>query len=256
MKSNNSKIEAALNIESRLSALEQMHLVRQEDVDNKLTIGDITTTDIGNNLKAAETQLDDIMSRITVNEIRFEEEATNLKSKLSQIDSANTAFELKLREFTEQWPTPDESKSTPCKNRYSARNKNKDKISNNKVGNNKLSFKDKHMNKKSDGVVVLGDSLVRGVGKCLERDSHMYSSISCSGAKIEDMERKLGEIGDKSESHIVLMVGTNNIQKEGSEIILSKYNSLIEKTKQYKLLCNRAGLGKAVRLFLVKLLNC
>ena len=54
----------------------------------------------------------------------------------------------------------------------------------------------------------MGDSLTRGVGIKLERNSHMISKITKSGAKIEQITEQVGKLENKEDRHLVLMVGT------------------------------------------------
>ena len=58
--------------------------------------------------------------------------------------------------------------------------------------------------------------------------------MSISGARIEVLEDELSKLGDKQETHAVLMVGTNNVKSEGSEEILRKYENLITEAKKHK----------------------
>ena len=82
--------------------------------------------------------------------------------------------------------------------------------------------------------MVVGDSLVRGVGAHLEKDSQMYSSVSVGGARIETIEAEITRMGEKPESHLVIMVGTNNIKNEGSEIIMERYKKLLDQAVKQK----------------------
>lgn len=98
----------------------------------------------------------------------------------------------------------------------------------------KSSFAEKFKNKAKDTVVVLGDSLVRGVGRKLQANSHMFTTICKGGAKIEDMEQEFSKLQDREDRHLVVMVGTNNIKEEGSEVVIEKYGKLIEQCKGVK----------------------
>ena len=80
----------------------------------------------------------------------------------------------------------------------------------------------------------MGDFLARGVGIKLERQSHMFSKYSKSGAKIEEMTEHVKKLEGKEDRHLVFVVGTNNIEVDGSEIVLSKYQKLIEEAKKVK----------------------
>jgi lysophospholipase L1-like esterase len=50
-------------------------------------------------------------------------------------------------------------------------------------------------------------------------------------AKIEQIEEEVARLKCKEDRHLVVMVGTNNIQKDGSEVVLKKFRSLIDRCK-------------------------
>ena len=62
----------------------------------------------------------------------------------------------------------------------------------------------------------------------------MVSTICRPGANIEDILKDLSKLKNKDDRHLVLLVGTNNIKREGSEIVLSKYKNLIDESKRIK----------------------
>lgn len=104
------------------------------------------------------------------------------------------------------------------------------------TGKKVISFADKHRNRSSDTVVILGDSLTRGVGHHLQNDSHMFSRTTFSGIGIQELTNEIKRRKDNPVSHLVIMVGTNDIKKGGSEETISKYRELIEivKTKKHR----------------------
>ena len=83
-------------------------------------------------------------------------------------------------------------------------------------------------------VTVMGSSMVRGVGQHLQDQAHFCDKICFPGARIEDIAKKVEEIGDRPDSHMVFMVGTNNLVKDQQETMLEKYDKLIEKIKERK----------------------
>jgi hypothetical protein len=90
---------------------------------------------------------------------------------------------------------------------------------------------------KADSTIVLvGDSMVRGVGRHLERDNEMFTALDFGGAKIEDVEKKMRIVGDKEESHVILWAGTNNLKSDGAQEMLDKYRTLLRtvKSKKYR----------------------
>lgn len=83
-------------------------------------------------------------------------------------------------------------------------------------------------------VTVMGSSMVRGVGQHLEDQAHFCDSICYPGARIEDITTKVELLKDKPDSHMVFMVGTNNLVKDQQEVIMKKYGKLIDKIKEKK----------------------
>lgn len=98
----------------------------------------------------------------------------------------------------------------------------------------KICFADKFKDRTKDTIVLVGDSLARGIGEKLEQQSHMVSTKSRGGARIEHVTEQIGLLQDNVDRHLVVLVGTNNVQNEGSEAIRLKYKSLLEASKKVK----------------------
>src|SRR5262249_37918785 len=75
----------------------------------------------------------------------------------------------------------------------------------------KQSFAAKFRSKPRDTVVELEDSLVRGAGRHLEQDSHMYTAVCKPGARIEHVTREVSALPNRSDRHLVVLAGTNNL---------------------------------------------
>jgi hypothetical protein len=104
------------------------------------------------------------------------------------------------------------------------------KVSENKPSSEsrKVSFGEKYRNRSKETVIVIGDSHVRGVGRCLERNSNMYTSKPYPGIRIEQVGDRLKQMGDKPDSQVVVVVGTNNLKSDGSVVMLDEYEDLIK----------------------------
>ena len=89
-------------------------------------------------------------------------------------------------------------------------------------------------NMQEGAVLLLGSSMARGVGKCLADQNLMYSTLDFSGARIENIRDKVKVIGDRPESHVVIMVGTNNLKYDDAETMLAKYRELIDELNARK----------------------
>jgi len=98
----------------------------------------------------------------------------------------------------------------------------------------KVTFSDKYKQKDSKTAVLIGDSMCRGVGSKLSENSQMFSSESHSGARIESITSKLAEksLGLSENSHAVIMVGTNNLARDGTSVIAKKYRDMLTVLKE------------------------
>jgi len=80
-------------------------------------------------------------------------------------------------------------------------------------------------------VLVIGDSLVRGVGEHLKQQTQLFGKLDFSGARIEHIGEKLEELGNRPDRNVVVMVGTNNLQRDGVETMVAKYTRLVSDLK-------------------------
>ena len=94
-----------------------------------------------------------------------------------------------------------------------------------------ISFSKIFEDKVEGTVLLIGDSLARGVGSHLKTQHVMFESQAFGGARIEDITKKVEDMEDKAGSHIVVMVGTNNLKSDGTELIMSKYKDLVRQLK-------------------------
>ena len=205
-------LERVVKIEEVLERLSK----RMDDLENGHIAQELQAED---NFKGIASECE---SKIVSSELRCEENVKILGSKLQDVNDKTTAIELRLGEIDEMskdWPTPQEAKL------MKKENKNKEKITG-------PSFADKFKEKAKDTIVLIGDSLARGVGAKLEQQSHMVTTKSRGGAKIENTAEQIGLLQDNGDRHLVILVGTNNIQNETSETIRLKYRSLLETSEK------------------------
>ena len=189
--------------------MESRHVVQELQADDKI--------------KEAAVECE---NKIVSSELRCEGKIDAIGSKLQDVSDKATAIELRIGEMSKEWPTPQEAKTS----RVAAKNKGSKIVSREP----KISFADKFKNKAKDTIVLAGDSLARGVGAKLEQQSHMVTTMSRGGAKIENIADDIGLLQDNEDRHLVVLVGTNNVQREGSETIRSKYEGLLEASKKVK----------------------
>jgi hypothetical protein len=97
-----------------------------------------------------------------------------------------------------------------------------------------VSFAEECASMKEGTVLLFGSSMVRGVGERLHEDNKLYGKLDFGGARIENIQEKVALVGDKPESHVVFMVGTNNLIKEDRDEMMRKYRDLMEAIKERK----------------------
>ena len=156
--------------------------------------------------------------------MKIEELGEKLKETVDKV----IAIDSKVEELIKEWPTPAEGWTLAT----NKRNERKLSLSSKPIV--KPSHAEKFKIKPKDTIVLLGDSLTRGVGAKLEYQSNMVSAICRPGARIDNVAEEISKLGDNVDRHVVLLVGTNDIKKEGSEIILSKFKNLIDESQKIK----------------------
>ena len=62
----------------------------------------------------------------------------------------------------------------------------------------------------------------------------MFTTVSMSGAKLETVIEEIGKLENAEDRYLVVMVGTNNLNSEGSEIVKKRFVELIQKCKEVK----------------------
>jgi hypothetical protein len=175
---------------------------------------------IGCLVEKLETEIGEVASKVAVDEMWVEERLSKVESLAGDSLSKVAVMESQMAKLVQEWPTPAESKAMRVRQESTSP---------------KVSFQDRVKNMPSESVLVVGDSMARGLGKCLENDGGgMVKSIAYGGAKIEDLETRVWRLGDKPESHLVLVVGTNNLCKEGSEVIRKRFQSLMGELRKHR----------------------
>ena len=80
----------------------------------------------------------------------------------------------------------------------------------------------------------MGDSIVRKVDKIVNRGDDI--TVYLPGATIEDIAEKAGQaMGGGTGGAVLVYVGTNNAEKEGTSAIVGKYRSLVKTFKEARI---------------------
>ena len=82
--------------------------------------------------------------------------------------------------------------------------------------------------------IYVGDSIVRKTDTRLSKGEDVV--VCLLGARIEHVTERVEEImGRGNGGSILVHIGTNNADKEGTTAILEKYRNLLKKTKQARI---------------------
>jgi hypothetical protein len=87
---------------------------------------------------------------------------------------------------------------------------------------------------KAGTVLLVGSSLARGVGQHLKAQNPMFDKLDFSGSRIEDIREKFAVLGDRPDCNIVVMVGTNNLERDRPDVMMKKYGELIDELKSHQ----------------------
>ena len=84
---------------------------------------------------------------------------------------------------------------------------------------------------KRNSTIYVGDSIVRKTDSTLNKDEDII--VCLPGARIEHVTERVQRIMGRGNGGTLLVhIGTNNADKEGTTAIVEKYRNLLKKTKQ------------------------
>ena len=213
-----------LDVESRVGSVQRRITEMDSETECKVIVVKGEVADVKKDL---EKRIGEIESKVAVVELSVEEEWKRVeevaKSALSQAEA------VKLNLSQKDWPTPAQAAEAERKQKCKGAAAGK---------KTKVSFSQKVKDKAKDTVLVVGDSMARGIGDCLVKDSGGYSGmcskVAVGGARIQDIQERIAKMGEKPESHLVVVVGTNNLFSDASEKMMSRYKDLVEEIKKHR----------------------
>ena len=235
--------ESVLKLEQRMSDVEQK-LISKDDKKSDLEVKDIVEK-----MTESVIGLETNVIKLGEKQVVFDATLAEMSITLSEVGEhqktleGNKVSEIHIQNLAEDWPKLERSddgwtKVQGKQAKKQQRNMDAPGISSSqsgKVSPGFRSFADKCKNFKEGTVTIVGDSMVRGVGKHLKADNKMFSNWAFGGAKIEDIGEKLQLMGDKPDTHLIVMVGTNNLCGDGTEMIMEKHKNFVQKIKGLKL---------------------
>ena len=80
--------------------------------------------------------------------------------------------------------------------------------------------------------IFTGDSIIRKADKVVNREEDI--TVCLPGEKTEDVADKAGRTGD-TRGAVLVHVGTNNTEKEGTLAIIGKYRRLVKTLKEVRI---------------------
>src|SRR6267154_542581 len=225
------KVEERLTIveNSLMKIVEQLNLVQALETRIaecekrcKNGISDDAMNDMSNQESRTTTQ--DVLSRVMVCELTTEERIGKVERQITEVEDKAVALGLRFEEFKSEFPTPAETRpASVCPgNEMSAVSKKRNSCM-------------EILEKTKQSVLVVGDSLARGVGDKLKFQSDkVFERVSRGGAKIESINDEIVGLGDDSKRHLVIIAGTNNLESDSSAEMLAKYEKLLEDVRKVK----------------------
>ena len=84
---------------------------------------------------------------------------------------------------------------------------------------------------RKDRVFLVGDSLVRHVGRNLQKQCAGFDTVCKPGARIEQMFLE-SEKKEEKEDTVIVQVGTNNLRMDETEEMMSKYKDMIQRLNE------------------------
>lgn len=189
-----------------------------------------TVKSLSERLVVVESMLAKLVEQVGRIEIELsdKERLSEIEKKVSEIGDQALALGIKLEECRAEWPTPAESVKV---------NKSVDRITGGLGKSADVEGKSCRsiLEASDESVLVLGDSLARGVGDKLRLQcGEVFSKLSRGGAKIETLSVEALKLKDDSKRHLVVIGGTNNLENEDSDAILRKYEEMLDDVSKIK----------------------
>ena len=227
----------SIEVEARIAAMER----KVEELNNRVDVSIKNVED-----KIAEL-ISKVESRVDAIDIRMEKISEDLDSRIKDIDSKSEINTVRLENFEMQWPIlnsrddgndADGDFEIVRSRRFRRQEKNMSAAldatgtSSSCVGNKKTWGS--IIQQTENSVMVIGDSLARGVGHKLKQQcgTNVVTVESMSGAKIADVKRKISGLAKDEKRELVVLAGANNILKDSSVTMLRDYENLLDTCKE------------------------
>jgi|SRR6267154_341355 len=228
---------AVKKVEERLAAVEksmerifeQLNLV--EVLEKRITdcerrCKDRISVDMMNDASNHESRKtnQDVLSRVTVCEVTTDEKIGKLERRIAEIEDKAVALGFRFQELKSEFPTPAETRSAAVS-----------PVSETFVVSSKSNNCKQILETTKESVLVIGDSLARGVGEKLKHQcGKVFERVSIGGARIESISTEIMKLEDDSKRQVVVIAGTNNLESDSSAEMLEKYDKLLGDVRKVK----------------------
>jgi hypothetical protein len=170
---------------------------------------------------------EDLLSRVAVCQLTTDEKISNLDVRITEVGDKAEALGVEFRELKLEFPTPAETRPAsigPVNDATVSKRNNRNRKSCVEL-----------LKTTKESVLVLGDSLARGVGDKLRSQSgKVFEQKTRGGAKIESVINEIEKLEDDNKRHLVVIAGTNNLESDDISDMLDKYGRLIDNAKKVK----------------------
>lgn len=198
------------------------------------------------------------VAAIGTEQVNLEGRVGGVESKFSEVASRVEVCAVRLDEWEKAWPALGKDKETsnstveqPAEAEFQQVKRKKPRTRANSAptdtrqpealpspppeGTKKVSCGER-IRLTKDKVVLVGDSLARGVGYKLQAQcgNDLVHVEAKGGARIEDITRTLRERKHDERRHLYVVAGANNMVRDSHTVMLQKYEALTSRMKQLR----------------------
>lgn len=161
--------------------------------------------------------------------VQIEDKVAGLERDISDLISRIEAFRLKFNDFDATWPKVSSkgiggegsadivARGTECRNSEVTASR---------------TTKGVNLSTSGDRLVIIGDSLARGVGfKLKEQLGDVVEVKAVGGNRLEQVSQRVGELSKDKTRNLVVVAGANNLPQDRTDQILDKFRRIVENGK-------------------------
>jgi len=211
-------------VEDRLSNVERSVARIEEKLSAmELKLCNVKDSAIDSSNEDLSKASQELLSRVTICEMNTNDRLGKLEKRITEVEDKAVALGVRFQDFKSEFPTPAEAKAA-------------ESLVNDQTvdGNTGISCGE-CLKATKETVLVLGDSIARGVGDKLKAQcGKVFERSSRGGARIESVGEDIMKLKDDKERHLVVIAGTNNLESDDISESLAKYEKLLDNAKKVK----------------------